>query len=557
MDRKSKQTDSWASLHSELGLETSPDVFSETLEPAAPAASEAPQTPTPSESAPVAEQHSVVVKTVQAAVDESPSQELPSAAPSSKKGTDPKKTFFDRFPKINLFGTPAKDPLDAVISGSKAAKPGESFTAKKLEKVDPPPSRASRRGNETEAVVPPTPVQPEKPVSKRQDPWSLVASQIGSVGDQTTPSAEEPRPEAVTKAVQPVETSASQRESVRKADADASVPRRGRRAPSMFDDVPEPEPQESTAVRSIFDTAERDPLEEEARRLSSIFNDEPADKPSEPKRQPERSRKPEHRQEESRQDLYQQESPRQEPRQKDSPRSEYPRSESRQQDSRQQGLQRQRGRRIETSHSEIQEKPATPAVEDRDETSTPEPKRARPWEDRSNRDRGRQDTRNGDRDRDYAKRDSRRDENFEREHVPSVPAKMTNDFDHDEPQAMWDVEDESKPVDRSSRRSRRPEQQSAQERQERPSQPQRPEFGTERSSRGSRYRNEEASVERSERPGRPERSERNAVEPSASLPSDSEQLHKNFPSWDDAISSLVEANIVRHSQRNSDRRGRR
>ncbi|MDR1270753.1 MAG: hypothetical protein LBK82_14650, partial [Planctomycetaceae bacterium] len=59
-------------------------------------------------------------------------QEIP--PPAQKR--DMKKSFFGRFPKINLFGNSTKESLEAVVESVKSPSlSGKSFTSSKLEKV--------------------------------------------------------------------------------------------------------------------------------------------------------------------------------------------------------------------------------------------------------------------------------------------------------------------------------------------------------------------------------------------------------------------------------------
>ena len=417
-------TDSWSSILSQLGVDT-PDeersVASSVSEPVAEAV--------------IAEAEPRLKDTV----PESPVAE-PSTIEEPKRSGESRRAFFDRFPKINLFGTPPKDPLDAVVAGTKPTmKPTETFTSKKLEKVDPLPGRPPRR--EPETATPP--VSPPVPVPKVLDPWALIASQVGNL---TVPEVNEPvTPETVVD--QPWEAP--------KED----VPRRDRYAPpSMFDgsssvESGEPtaiqtssssqgqeqwsvESKESTAVRTILDTEEPRPFAEAAERLSSIFDDNAV------------SHNGSRRDEAGRADF-----------------------------------RREEGGRHHESES------------------------------RRNED-GRVDSRRG--------KSPRRDD--------PVMEKRGRGSRRDTPpneEPMWDIEEESKPVERSSRRPPRYSERSERE-----------------TAQPHRFRERQKEIA-------------DGTEDAVFASSGNFDLHHSIPSWDDAISAIIEANVARRTKHGSRGRGAR
>ncbi len=97
--------------------------------------------------------------------------------------------------------------------------------------------------------------------------------------------------------------------------------------------------------------------------------------------------------------------------------------------------------------------------------------------------------------------------------------------DHGYGESTWDIEEESKPVERSPRGGRR------------------------------RGRRDSQELERS-RAGDESHDSNGRDDDSAGV--DFMELNKSIPSWDDAIGAIVDANVARHGQRSSEpRRGRR
>jgi len=245
-----KNIDTWASLHALLDIDQ------------------------PSEkkiAEPTADSEKIVTE-VSAAFIENP----PFYVEEPKNREEEKKSRFDRFPKINLWDAPQEDPLDAVIGGKKTATPTcETFTSKKLERVETTSGRTARQ--ETEPVPPTIPTG--KPISKGLDPWSMIATQVGCVAAAAEVVAEE----VVENRVVPPSVSELPRE--QEWELEVGTPKLGRRSrPSMFDDVSVEESQESTAVRNMFDAEEPKTLADPVELLSSILDDRPVQRVRDPKR---------------------------------------------------------------------------------------------------------------------------------------------------------------------------------------------------------------------------------------------------------------------------------
>ena len=429
-----KSTDSWSSLLSQLGVD-------------APAEELAPVIIEPETQIKELEDH-VKPERIEEPVHHEEPEYRSNVSETTTEESKEKRTFLGRFPKINIFGASPKDPLDAVVSGTKpTTKSGEAFTSKKLEKVEPPPGRTIRR--EAEPITPELPPV-AKPVSKGRDPWSMIASQVGNIAVLENDEAEAIAPEPVTS--EPV-TEQSKTESSR----------RGRRTPpSMFDDEPVEESKESTAVRSILDADEPKPFADAAERLNSIFDDKPHRNDKEPERREQR--------------------------------------------------QHVRGQR----YGEFRQEPAKEnddAVQYREERKFDDQKRG----ERSSGDRS---VRKPERERYGKKEHTEKRERGSRWEAP--PKQNDDDF---KAESTWNIEEESKPVERSGRR---------------------------RSRRGERSEQDTSHF----REGRTEVATLDDAE-TFTESGDLDQLHRSIPSWDDAISSIIEANTARRTKRGSEpRRGK-
>ncbi|MDR0336540.1 MAG: hypothetical protein LBI18_05560 [Planctomycetaceae bacterium] len=251
--------------------------------------------------------------------------------PPASKNRDIKKKFFERFPRINLFGSSTKATLEAVVEGVKSPSlSGKSFTSSKLEKV--PVSdyaskidkKSSHSDFETASVnrsvsdeiraeenlpntnpLPNTQPEvfshsdnvPEQTICSEQsaraivdilDPWSQVASQVGAL---TNPHAQSLPSSDVDSHVDleltakvgdsaTVETG-NTRESTENTvnshghfDKNAKYyvrKRPSRSLPSMFDE-PTPESEESATLKNLMESELY--ATEAEKRLRSIFSED-------------------------------------------------------------------------------------------------------------------------------------------------------------------------------------------------------------------------------------------------------------------------------------------
>ncbi len=382
--------------------------------------------------------------------------------PSEQSSRTEKKSFLARFPKINFFGSSTKETLDAVVEGVKAPSlSGKSFTSSTLEKVPGSTERAIRRSQPAQAdpetlmkdpVARSENTSGKKPTESAQpDPWSQIASQVGALTGEPQGSKT---------------ANAEKKPSSRPSQRDNAEQGRGRkRPPSMFEE-PIRESEESLALKNMIGNGETPSYEEEERRLQSMFVDSRENRSEESVAREPRDRKP---REEERGDRGQRSTDR-------------------------------RGRSEKQGRREYRQTPA-PA----EEQSSEMPKENRSEEPRV---RGRRGSR-------YAEDPQKQSSPI----VPPVsqPAAQTDAYD--EP-SSWDVESESKPVERGRRR-------------------------------------------RGRRSDKPVQEQRQSMDPQAFDEDDSpapamdfSQLHKKMPSWDEAIGAIVDGNIARRSQQQP-RKGRR
>ncbi|MDR2755106.1 MAG: hypothetical protein LBC20_05315 [Planctomycetaceae bacterium] len=234
--------------------------------------------------------------------------------PFSKKQEtkqETKKRFFERFPKINLFGTSPKEPLESVIEGAKSPSLiGKSFTSNKLEKVPVFSDRTTQQEKEitlvnTENVFPNIEKSPEKTICTEEhtqaivnilDPWSKIASQVGALSvsqsqsntDSSDSAGQLPDSSATVEIDKNTEQFGnSNRDISRDANHDANrdsnrdfnkrarfahdKKRSFRELPSMFDE-PTPESEESTVLKNLMETEHYDTDAE--KRLRFIFSEE-------------------------------------------------------------------------------------------------------------------------------------------------------------------------------------------------------------------------------------------------------------------------------------------
>jgi hypothetical protein len=412
------------------------------------------------------------------------SPETPAKTSTPPKPRAEKKSFFDRFPKINMFGSSAKESLAAVENVKSPSLSGKSFTSNRLERLpvsrervsrleknhkppQPADSVPSQPDNNTVEKVEScesfagTPDQGDFTVEFTNDPWSQIATQVGSLG--TSPRRADTK--HVTEAQKAREKpDRNHFETTSTASEDNKYHRRGRphRAlPSMFDEQ-SPESEESSVLKNLIGTDQHE-TDEAERRLRSMFDEELESLPfNDTKKQDTK--------------LYAK--PRRDSSEGNYSRNQYP-------DAREHG----KGKTFAANLNDDELDNEDSITENTDRTSE---RREYP----ANRERGRRGSRYGQREE---TRFSRTDKGT------NIP---------EENEAEWDIEEESKPVERRPRSRRR-------------------------------ERNEESFA------GIVSRGEDHPFESETSSPNsyDFTQIHKNIPSWDDAINFLIENNIARHSQR--------
>lgn len=498
---KKKQDDNWALLASELGLEGNASPNEESIEVVSEISSE--------ESSGV-EKENVRETVVSAAVetasteenvemqggfgagilDDAPktrSEKRPfetktsldseTAAPTEPK--EKKKTFFGRFPKINLFGSSAAKEPSGGEGTKNSSSSGKSFTSKTLEKVPVPPGR-SERSEKAETEISPkrknrsvddgdNPAQKsrsDRPVESgsdsNSDPWSQIASQVGVLGGaKPVPTSQKTGPKSDASKSDASKPQRGRRSRQEDLKTDRPEKRReGRSTSNFFDDVSK-ENEESLALKNLIGDESKD-YDEAAQRLSSIFGDGLDESTG------------------------------------DSAGESAP--ESREEDRGKARGIRHRGRRENTSREENVSSTSEESWSRRSEFDDEKDDFSENSPERSSERRGR--GRRGSR---YAEREE-----------------ILSDLDAEIP--AWDIEEESKPVERNPRRQRNS----------------RSEEQTESRRRSSNRRN-----------SGPENEDAGGEE------FDFSRVHVDIPSWDDAISVIIDGNVARHGQRTESRRGRR
>lgn len=288
MKKNDKQKDSWSSLLNDLGLEQTQDgpadeqvteqaevVETVTVKQTEKRATKTETVKTP----PAAEAHDgfgagLLDEPRYESPDESDEPSEPTVE-SSDEGPDGgqaemgrgKKSFFDRFPKMNLFGAPPKESLKSVVEGTKKSPiGGKTFTSNTLEKVPHTKGRGSRKKEEPVEEKVLENADSAAPDAGKDDaganPWSTIAAQVGVISTHKEPEAE---PKAV-----------DAKNFDRKKDGRDR--KRGRRTtPSLFDE-PVPEAEESKTLKNLMESdapQERLHDHEAEKRLSSMFG-EPA-----------------------------------------------------------------------------------------------------------------------------------------------------------------------------------------------------------------------------------------------------------------------------------------
>ncbi|GHT17710.1 hypothetical protein FACS1894189_4130 [Planctomycetales bacterium] len=179
----------------------------------------------------------------------------------SQQEPQKKKSFFGRFPKINLFGTSAKEPLDAVVENVKSPSlSGKSFTSNKLEKA--PTSRKPRQED-------PEPPKPAAKATAGSDPWSVLASQVDTLAEEKT--QEKPQRGQQRGQQREQQREYEPRPSRRNNWKDRNDSRQPRKSASIFDE-PIPESEESLALKKLIGEQPKVVVEEivEERRISYI-----------------------------------------------------------------------------------------------------------------------------------------------------------------------------------------------------------------------------------------------------------------------------------------------
>lgn len=435
-------------------------------------------------------------------------------SPEPKDSLEPKekkKTFFGRFPKINLFGSSsAKESLEDAVEGTKSsALKGKSFTSKTLEKV-PVPSGRSERVEKPEAesarkIGDKVADDTEKPRSDRpaevpSDPWSQIASQVGVLGGA------KPAPASLKTDPKNENTKTQRGRRSRNEEPKADRPdkrRAGKQQSTFFDDAPG-ENEESLALKNLIDDAETREYDEAARRLSSIFgeglDESTGESGSGTPREEDRRKGRETRQRGRRESVSRGAS------------NDVPRGPSR-------SVSRDTSRGVSrgVSHNEDVSSDANDDWNDRTsfDGGRGDFEQRKPASSSEGRVRGRRGSR-------YVEHGVEHD--VEREEAPAVPDYHESDLDAETP--AWDIEEESQPVERRPRRQRgaRPDERTAESKRRTPA---RRSFEPEEENDG------------------------------AGNELDFSRAQADMPSWDDAISVIIEGNVARHGQRSDSRRGRR
>lgn len=321
MRKKVYSENHWSELVSQLGIDPSNDPVLETNLDSEKRSEEITEPSVQNQSQPLAEltemsdssdfvREDFVKETVSHSKPDSFGEGLPEEVtdevPPSTKKHDGKKRFFERFPKINLLGTIAKESLEAVVEGVKSPSlSGKTFTSNKLEKIPvvsdyAAQSEAAQEKTvqdektadhfDTENVFSDIEESPEEIICTEEhtqaivnilDPWSKIASQVGVLA--ISPLNQEDELESAdwleeiavtvdsdkddTDTEQPVHSNRGFNKHSRHHDKKRSQ----RSLPSMFDE-PTPESEESAALKNLMESEHYD--NDAERRLRSIFSEE-------------------------------------------------------------------------------------------------------------------------------------------------------------------------------------------------------------------------------------------------------------------------------------------
>jgi hypothetical protein len=441
--------------------------------------------------------------------------------PPPTKKLDGKKRFFERFPKINLLGTVVKESLEAVVEGVKSPSlSGKMFTSNRLEKIPTVSDYTARDevAQEKIKVAPEESAHNEKTTDRFDkekvfsdveeaheeiicteehtkaivdifNPWSKIVSQVDVLTvlpSQLNQDESDLSEWLETAATADTDKNSEQTEKNSEQSAHSSRDfnkrakyhnkRHSRKSlPSMFDE-PTPESEESVALKNLMESEQYD--NDAEKRLRSIFSEE------------------EKAEWTTANEL--------------TPRNQYSNDST-----------KQRGKYYGNidNYSENQTKTFSPRSDREEESFTVNEEHfdrveAVPRE--LVRERGRRGARFEPRE---AKQEHFNAKNNTEENRLDFVSRSENIG------TTWDIEEESKPVERFPHKHRR----------------------------GRNLENNTSSREFRTLPEEPI----SAVETKPTTEEEMEmiQLHKNIPSWDEAIEQLIEHNIARRFQSSTPRNG--
>lgn len=188
-----------------------------------------------------------------------------------------RRSFFGRFPKMNLFGSASpKDALESVVEDIKTPSlSGKSFTSKTMEKLPIPTT--SRRVKESEPAAvsePKTKADSDSATpSSAADPWTQIVSQVDSLSGNSEPTTRlKRRPDNEAGETPTSEAKEPRLSRTEKQPSVKEGSRRGRPTstpPSIFD-IEEPLDAESLALKNLIEEPQSERIDE-AQRIQSIF----------------------------------------------------------------------------------------------------------------------------------------------------------------------------------------------------------------------------------------------------------------------------------------------